>query len=114
MQVIQVTEALQKTLLDMEFIVQGNIVLLEYVQNINVHFANKKCQEILEQARHLMTSDLYSTVEVSPDEPFGDLVIQGRTVSSTKPESSKHSASFLPKASAISANTFKLPACKIR
>lgn len=71
--VIIMTEEVQKHLIKMCFIQPSNTILIDYVQNVNVLFANKKCQEILEKARRLMTTEVHNTVVVSHDKPLGEL-----------------------------------------
>lgn len=63
-EVVAITKKFQERLVALGFIDASSQTLLDYVQNVNVLFANKKCQGILEQARSLMTSDLHDTVQV--------------------------------------------------
>lgn len=48
------------------FISSESKPMTSYMGNLNVLFANKKCQQILSQARKLMKADLYNTVKLNP------------------------------------------------
>ncbi|CAG5132537.1 unnamed protein product [Candidula unifasciata] len=71
-QVIAATRLLQDQLLALGFIQADNLALMDYVQNVNFLFANKKSQATLEQAHTLMTSDLHEHVAVAEDKPSGE------------------------------------------
>lgn len=62
--VITKTEYFQMNLVKLGFMEETDTALLEYAQNVNVLFANKKCQEILDSARQLMLSEIHNTVKV--------------------------------------------------
>lgn len=64
-EVVSITQKFQDKLVALGFVSNSTRTLLDYVQNVNVLFANKKCQNILEHARGLMTSDIHDTVLVS-------------------------------------------------
>ena len=64
-EVIAITQKFQDKLVALGFMDDSSRTLLDYVQNVNVLFANKKCQSILERARGLMTTDIHDTVLVS-------------------------------------------------
>lgn len=110
--VIVQTEEVQKLLLKIGFIQADNSVLIDYVQNVNTLFANKKCQEIFERARKLMTVEVHNTVRVSDEKPLGELppLIDGEGGSSSK----KARKVELAAETTLSPNTFKLPTCLIR
>lgn len=38
--------------------------LLKYAQNYNRHFISRKCQDVIVEARRLMTSEIHDTVKV--------------------------------------------------
>lgn len=48
----------------MKFLKGDTTDLLKYARNINSHFANKKCQDVIVAARNLMTSEIHNTVKV--------------------------------------------------
>lgn len=48
----------------MRFLKGDTTDLLKYARNINSHFANKKCQDVIVAARNLMTSEIHNTVKV--------------------------------------------------
>lgn len=64
-QIIQSTEEFEKALKEMRFLKGDTTDLLKYARNINSHFANKKCQDVIVAARNLMTSEIHNTVKVS-------------------------------------------------
>ncbi|XP_044312306.1 centromere/kinetochore protein zw10 homolog isoform X3 [Varanus komodoensis] len=66
-EVIKATEEFEKALKDMQFLKEESTDLLTYARNVNCHFANKKCQDVIVAARMLMTSEIHNTVKVSPD-----------------------------------------------
>ncbi|XP_035697894.1 centromere/kinetochore protein zw10 homolog [Branchiostoma floridae] len=71
MEVISATEEFVSSLENLGFLHGEDSALMRYVKEINVHFANKKCQDILAFARDLMTSEMLDTVQVgtSDDAP---------------------------------------------
>lgn len=48
----------------MRFLKGDTTDLLKYARNINSHFANKKCQDVIVAARNLMISEIHNTVKV--------------------------------------------------
>ena len=91
----------------MGFILPDNKVLLDYVDNVNALFANKKCQAILVQARDLMTSSLHDSVLVTEDKPTGNWppLVHGGLKKTRKAEDiGDH----------LSDGTLRLPKCRIR
>lgn len=64
-QIIQSTEEFENALKEMRFLKGDTTDLLKYARNINSHFANKKCQDVIVTARNLMTSEIHNTVKVS-------------------------------------------------
>lgn len=95
-------------LLKLGFIQPENRSLLNYVQNVNMLFANKKSQITLEEARRLMTSDLHDTVAVTEDKPVGEWppLARGGVVKSKQIQTSCEQQ--------LGDNTFRLPKCRIR
>ncbi|XP_013396329.1 centromere/kinetochore protein zw10 homolog [Lingula anatina] len=109
--VISATEGFHKMLVKCAFITTNNSKLLDYVKNINVLFANKKCQEILERARKLMTSDIHNAIHVpSEDESTPKPEHQGIT---TPQQGQINSEDGMAAHNLLSANTFQLPPCQI-
>ena len=94
-------------LIKLGFIQSDNRILLDYVDNINALFANKKCQSILEQARDLMTSSLHESVAVSEDKPVGEWppLLPGGVKKSKVPDAMGDH---------LSENTLRLPKCRVR
>ena len=111
--VVPITEEFQKELVSLHLIDSSCNVLVEYVNNVNVLFANKKCQEILERARKLMTSEIHNTVEIKVDDPVGTLPKLGEGESDVKKTKKIENVS-LASQQQLSSNTFRLPACHIR
>ena len=109
--VIVATEEVQKRLVNMKFIQPDNRILMDYVQNVNTLFANKKCQEIIEQARILMTVEVHNTVRINHDKPLGELpaLFDGEGGGGKKARKAE-----LASESPISTDTFRLPSCLIR
>lgn len=66
-EIIQSTEEFENSLKEMKFIKGNTTDLLKYARNINSHFANKKCQDVIVAARNLMTSEIHNTVKIAPD-----------------------------------------------
>ncbi|XP_006890853.1 PREDICTED: centromere/kinetochore protein zw10 homolog isoform X2 [Elephantulus edwardii] len=66
-EIIQSTEEFENTLKKMRFLKGDTTDLLKYARNINSHFANKKCQDVIVAARNLMTSEIHNTVKITPD-----------------------------------------------
>ncbi|KAF4794228.1 Centromere/kinetochore protein zw10 like protein [Turdus rufiventris] len=66
-EVIKSTEEFEKALKKMHFLKEDTTALLKYACNVNSHFANKKCQDVIMAARSLMTSEIHNTVKITPD-----------------------------------------------
>ncbi|XP_073922801.1 centromere/kinetochore protein zw10 homolog isoform X2 [Castor canadensis] len=66
-EIIQSTEEFENALKEMRFLKGDTTDLLKYARNINSHFANKKCQDVIVAARNLMTSEIHNTVQITPD-----------------------------------------------
>eukprot|EP00795_Rhopilema_esculentum_P012876 gene12876-3626_t len=72
--VIKVTNVFEQELISLGFLDEGDTDLSTYVKGINIHFANKKIQDLLEKARSLMTLEIHSMVKVEEDEDRARLV----------------------------------------
>jgi centromere/kinetochore protein ZW10 len=107
--VVNATEEFQEKLSNYALIGKENDELVKYVGNINALFANKKCQDLLQKARTLMTAEIHNMVQVTEEEGIGE-----------SPPGSEEKAKRMKKAEAVygsghlSENTFKLPKCYIR
>ena len=64
-QVRAAVEALQTKLVASEFISEDETTITDYVLNVNVLFANKRCVELLDEARRLIMSDIHNIVQVT-------------------------------------------------
>lgn len=110
-EVIKATEDFEQALKRMQFLKEDSTDLLTYARNVNAHFANKKCQDVIVAARNLMTSEMHDTVKVTPDASVtlpklpdpgaGDqLVLPNQVVS-------------LGHETRLSQHTFSFPACHV-
>ncbi|XP_014805105.1 PREDICTED: centromere/kinetochore protein zw10 homolog [Calidris pugnax] len=117
-EVIKSTEEFEKALKNMQFLKGDTTDLLEYARNVNSHFANKKCQDVIVAARNLMTSEIHNTVKITPDSSValprlpgpaaGDLLKMDKT---SKP---LHNDTVnLEHETKLSQYTFSLPTCRI-
>ncbi|NXA56598.1 ZW10 protein, partial [Nothocercus julius] len=117
-EVIKSTEEFEKALKNMQFLKGDTTNLLKYARNVNSHFANKKCQDVIVAARKLMTSEIHNTVKISPDSSValprlpdpgsGDHLKMGKTSKLLHNETL-----FLENESKLSQHTFSLPTCRI-
>ena len=104
-------EAFQNMLVDLGFLHPSNTALTDYVSDVNVLFANKKCQEILDKARTLMTSEIHNMEIITAinTEDLPALGLEGTSSKRSKSESSPFSTDMT-----LSTTTFQLPTCSIR
>ncbi|NXD17538.1 ZW10 protein, partial [Nothocercus nigrocapillus] len=117
-EVIKSTEEFEKALKNMQFLKGDTTNLLKYARNVNSHFANKKCQDVIVAARKLMTSEIHNTVKISPDSSValprlpdpgsGDHLKMGKTLKLLHNETV-----VLENESKLSQHTFSLPTCRI-
>ncbi|NWR63412.1 ZW10 protein, partial [Bucorvus abyssinicus] len=117
-EVIKSTEEFEKALKDMQFLKGDTTDLLKYARNVNSHFANKKCQDVIVAARNLMTSEIHNTVKITPDScvalpklpdpEAGDHLQTPKT-----PEPLHNSMVNLENGTKLSQYTFSLPTCRI-
>lgn len=61
---IKETEEFEKSLKEMQYLRGDSTELLKYAQDVNCHFASKKCKDVIVAARKLMTSEMHNTVKV--------------------------------------------------
>ncbi|XP_071789941.1 centromere/kinetochore protein zw10 homolog [Asterias amurensis] len=69
--VITATEEFETSLQEKGFISATTSPLLTYARDVNVHFANKKCQELIVEARQLMKRELHNTKRVGSSSKTG-------------------------------------------
>ncbi|KAH9519532.1 Centromere/kinetochore protein zw10 [Bulinus truncatus] len=100
--VISSTQLLQDELLQLGFLQPDNQSLMSHVQNINMLFANKKSQNILQRARELMMSNLFDSQAVSDNRLLGEL-----------PPLSPDALKKMNAENILSDNTFRMPRCSI-
>uniref|UniRef100_A0A2K5PQ56 Centromere/kinetochore protein zw10 homolog n=1 Tax=Cebus imitator TaxID=2715852 RepID=A0A2K5PQ56_CEBIM len=117
-EIIQSTEEFENALKEMRFL-KGDITdLLKYARNINSHFANKKCQDVIVAARNLMTSEIHNTVKIIPDSkidvpelptPDEDNKLEIQKVSKTQ----YNEVVDLEPENTLDQHSFSLPTCRI-
>jgi len=73
--VVDKTEVVNEYLVENKFLVSTNMTLLNYARNVDALFANKVCQDLLSKARDIMKEDMFTTIEIIPDNPQeGDIL----------------------------------------
>ncbi|KFP81419.1 PREDICTED: centromere/kinetochore protein zw10 homolog, partial [Acanthisitta chloris] len=117
-EVIKSTEEFEKALKKMQFLKGDSTDLLKYARNVNSHFANKKCQDVVVAARNLMTSEIHNTVKITPDScvtlPKLPDPKAGDHLTVQKPPNLLHSGTVnLGSEGRLSQHTFSLPTCRI-
>ncbi|KFP37183.1 Centromere/kinetochore protein zw10, partial [Chlamydotis macqueenii] len=117
-EVIKSTEEFEKALKNMQFLKGDTTDLLKYARNVNSHFANKKCQDVIVAARNLMTSEIHNTVKITPDScvalPRLPDPEAGDQLKMQKPSKLLHNDTMnLENETKLSQHTFSLPACRI-
>lgn len=117
-EIIQSTEEFENALKEMRFLKGNTTDLLKYARNINSHFANKKCQDVIVAARNLMTSEIHNTVKITPaskisvpdlPSPDEDDKLQVQKVSTTQ----YNEVVNLEPENALDQHSFSLPTCRI-
>lgn len=111
-QVISHTAEFQKELVNLQFIADDDKALTDFVGNVNVLFANKRCVEILQRARVLMMSHMHNITSVTEDHPFGEL--PGLDLGVSKAKKSKAAELSLSSEAQLYSKVLKLPKCSIR
>uniref|UniRef100_A0A2K6FU89 Zw10 kinetochore protein n=1 Tax=Propithecus coquereli TaxID=379532 RepID=A0A2K6FU89_PROCO len=117
-QIIQSTEEFENALKEMRFLKGDTTDLLKYARNINSHFANKKCQDVIVAARNLMTSEVHNTVKITPDSkisvpdlPSPDEDNKLKVQKASKPQYNE--VVNLEPENTLDQHSFSLPACRI-
>ncbi|XP_011759633.2 centromere/kinetochore protein zw10 homolog [Macaca nemestrina] len=117
-EIIQSTEEFENALKEMRFLKGDTTDLLKYARNINSHFANKKCQDVIVAARNLMTSEIHNTVKIIPDSkinvpelptPDEDNKLEVQKVSNTQ----YNEVVNLEPENTLDQHSFSLPTCRI-
>ncbi|XP_035411559.1 centromere/kinetochore protein zw10 homolog [Cygnus atratus] len=117
-EVIKSTEEFEKALKNMQFLKGDTTDLLKYARNVNSHFANKKCQDVIVAARNLMTSEIHNTVKITPDscaalpklpDPGSGDHLKMQKTSKQLPKEMVN----LENETKLSQYTFSLPTCRI-
>ncbi|KAM9078602.1 centromere/kinetochore protein zw10 homolog isoform 2-T2 [Megaptera novaeangliae] len=117
-EIIQSTEEFENALKEMSFLKGNTTDLLKYARNINSHFANKKCQDVIVAARNLMTSEIHNTVKITPaskisvpdlPSPAEDDKLQVQKVSTTQ----YNEVMNLEPENTLDQHSFSLPTCRI-
>ncbi|NXD64377.1 ZW10 protein, partial [Eolophus roseicapillus] len=117
-EVIKSTEEFEKALKNMQFLKGDTTDLLKYARNVNSHFANKKCQDVIVAARNLMTSEIHNTVKITPDSCVAlprlpDPGAGDRSKMPKAPELLHNDMVNLENKTKLSQYTFSLPTCRI-
>ncbi|KAM6157689.1 centromere/kinetochore protein zw10 homolog [Rhynchocyon petersi] len=117
-EIIQSTEEFENALKEMRFLKGDTTDLLKYARNINSHFANKKCQDVIVAARNLMTSEIHNTVKITPDSKIRvpDLSSPGEDEKLDVHKVSKiqcDEVGNLEPENTLDQHSFSLPACRI-
>ncbi|CAB3379430.1 Hypothetical predicted protein [Cloeon dipterum] len=94
--VSQKIEDMHSFLLSAGFLNESQKAIMDYVQNIDLHFINKSCERYLNKTREIIYKDLHNTFELAIEE-------------SKAPEIVDEDQSF----SSLSSNTTKFPKCAI-
>ncbi|XP_060016398.1 centromere/kinetochore protein zw10 homolog isoform X2 [Lagenorhynchus albirostris] len=117
-EIIQSTEEFENALKEMRFLKGNTTDLLKYARNINSHFANKKCQDVIVAARNLMTSEIHNTVKITPaskisvpdlPSPAEGDKLQVQKVSTTQ----YNEVMNLEPENTLDQHSFSLPTCRI-
>uniref|UniRef100_A0A674IAJ6 Zw10 kinetochore protein n=1 Tax=Terrapene triunguis TaxID=2587831 RepID=A0A674IAJ6_9SAUR len=117
-EVIKSTEEFEKSLKNMGFLKGDATDLLKYARNVNSHFANKKCQDVIVAARKLMTSEIHNTVKITPDSSVAIPKLPdpgaGDNLKMQKASKILHNELInLENETKLSQQTFSLPTCHI-
>ncbi|XP_074662640.1 centromere/kinetochore protein zw10 homolog [Tubulanus polymorphus] len=105
--VVKLTVEFEDGLRKMGIISEECSTLTDYVNNVNVLFANKKCQELLEKARSLMSSEIHNMIKVS--ETDCNIVGSSVELNSSKAKKAKNVDENCTSNSTLSTCLFKLP-----
>jgi len=76
-QIISLTEEFERTLIKMKFLSADFNQLSNYVKNVNVHFSKKQIEDILVQARNILSRPLHDTRLTKHEDVLENLEIVG-------------------------------------
>uniref|UniRef100_A0A8C7ICE1 Centromere/kinetochore protein zw10 homolog n=1 Tax=Oncorhynchus kisutch TaxID=8019 RepID=A0A8C7ICE1_ONCKI len=113
--VIKETEEFEKSLKEMQYLRGDSTELLKYAQDINCHFASKKCKDVIVVARKLMTSEMHNTVKITQDSKLSVPMLPnpGSGDIKGKQGAKKLEAPRLDNEKQLGARTLCLPVCRI-
>ncbi|XP_051895800.1 centromere/kinetochore protein zw10 homolog [Pristis pectinata] len=115
-EVIKATDKFEEKLKEMQFLQGHSTDLLKYARNVNVHFASKKCQDVIVTARNLMTSEIHNTVKITADSKISIPKLPSLVSKVKMPKTSNIVPSdmvSLGSGKQLSSRTMCLPACRI-
>uniref|UniRef100_H9GEQ3 Centromere/kinetochore protein zw10 homolog n=1 Tax=Anolis carolinensis TaxID=28377 RepID=H9GEQ3_ANOCA len=117
-EVIRSVEEFQEALKEMRFFREDCTDLLTYARNVNGHFADKKCQDVIQAARNLMTSEIHNTIKVTPDSPealpsLPDPGAGDQSKALMLRDVTPKPAASLEEETRLSRHTLSFPACRI-
>ncbi|XP_042332095.1 centromere/kinetochore protein zw10 homolog [Sceloporus undulatus] len=117
-EVIKAAEEFEEALKDMRFLKEDSTDLLTYARNVNGHFADKKCQDVIVAARSLMTSEIHNTIKVTPDSsvtlpPLPDPGAGDQSKALKSPDALLKQAASLENEARLSRHTLSFPTCRI-
>ncbi|KAH0623348.1 hypothetical protein JD844_031587, partial [Phrynosoma platyrhinos] len=117
-EVIKAAEEFEEALKDMRFLKEDSTDLLTYARNVNGHFADKKCQDVIVAARSLMTSEIHNTIKVTPDSsvtlpPLPDPGAGDQSKALKAPDALLKQVANLENEARLSRHTLSFPACRI-
>ncbi|KAL0994512.1 hypothetical protein UPYG_G00123220 [Umbra pygmaea] len=112
--VIKETEQFEKSLKEMQYLQVDSTELLKYAQDVNCHFASKKCKDVIVAARKLMTSEMHNTVKITPDSKLSVPKLPSPASGDKgKQQAKKPEAYRLENEKQLGAGTLCLPVCRI-
>ncbi|KAJ7996962.1 hypothetical protein DPEC_G00223970 [Dallia pectoralis] len=113
--VIKETEEFETSLKEMQYLQMDCTELLKYAQDVNCHFASKKCKDVIVAARKLMTSEMHNTVKITPDPKLSVPKLPGPGPGDNKGKKGvkKPEPYRLENEKQLGARTMCLPVCRI-
>ncbi|XP_033954581.1 centromere/kinetochore protein zw10 homolog [Pseudochaenichthys georgianus] len=111
--VIKETEEFEKSLKEMEYLQGDSTDLLKYSQDVNCHFARKKCKDVIVAARKLMTSEMHNTVKITPDYKLRLPKLPAPASEQKVKQESRKDEVTMENSKQLSAWSLCLPACRI-
>ena len=104
--IVASVEQFQTLLTELDFLGANETSLLDYLNNVNILFANVKSQEILRKASQKMTQELTQSVRISADNPLG--------LTATDENSQKKLAFVRECRQRAGTTSLKMPTCQVR